>query len=376
MDNPFYFRELSLTAPFCDRRTEIAELISHARNKANVVIYSPRRYGKTSIVKRVQNSLSKEDAITVYIDFFGVDSIEDVAGRMATKLYAYCHKNDSLMKKAMRMLSMWRFIMRPDAEYGVSFSVEPTIKIKGFDLLEETLSGLGQFMKDVDKTFNIAIDEFQEITELKDSLKIQGVMRSHIQTHDRASYFFVGSRRRLLKEIFNGRKMPFYRSAINYPLPPLPMDDAAEFIQKRFRKSGKECSEDIARRIAEKVRGYPYYIQRVPYSIFEIAGDKVVEGDYSKGFTKAINEERLVYEAMIQVLAPNQIRLLTALAEQPTDKPFATEYTTFFNLKSIGGIQGAIKKLISLDYIEIEEKGGIYRVVDPVFEIWLRHLKG
>lgn len=372
--NPFCFRELPLTAPFCNRKKEIQEIVSHSKNRANVVIFSPRRYGKTSLIKRIQERLKKENVIAIYIDFFGVDSIEDVAARLATKLYAFCYKNEGLLKKATRILSMWRFVMRPDPEYGIALSVEPTARKRGGELLEETLSGFGRFIQDVNQSFSIAIGEFQEIVELKESLQIEGIMRSHIQTHGNASYLFVGSRRRILKDMFNERKRPFYRSAINYPLSPLPADEAALFIQVQFKKAGKNCPDRIAKKIVEKVSGYPYYIQRIPYSIFEVSGKNVTEDDYSSGFAKAINEEKLVYETMLQVLSPNQIKLLSALAEQPTDRPYAAEYISFFNLGSIGGIQGAMKKLINLDYIE--KDSGIFRAVDPVFGIWLRHLKG
>lgn len=374
MVNPFYFRELPLTAPFCDRQKEIEELISHAKNKANVVLFSPRRYGKTSLVKRVQNKLDEPGIVTLYIDFFGVNSVEDVAARSASRLYSFCHKDNSLLKKAMGLLSSWRPVIRPDPEYGMSLTVESIAGKRGMEPLEDVLLGFGKFIKERQHGFHIVMDEFQEIAELRESLQIEGIMRAHIQTHRNASYFFVGSRRRILSEIFNERKRPFYRSAINYPLAPLPIDEAAGFIVEQFRRGGKNCPQEIAKRVAERVRGYPYYIQRVPYSIFEISGKKISEDDYTRGFIKAITEERPVYEAMLQVLAPQQIKLLSSLAEEPTDKPYSAGYMAKYNLGSIGGVQGAIKKLIDLDYIE--KVHGVLQVVDPLFSIWLRHLKG
>lgn len=75
---------------------------------------------------------------------------------------------------------------------------------------------------------------------------------------------------------------------------------------------------------------------------------------------------------MLQSLAVEQIKLIAALSLQPTKSPYSTEYMNKFNLRSIGGVQSAINKLVSLDYIEVAD--GIYKVVDPVFAIWLRHL--
>jgi AAA+ ATPase superfamily predicted ATPase len=370
LTNPFYFRELPLAAPFCDRRKEIEELLSHAKNRANVILFSPRRYGKTSLVKRIQAELSKEGITALYIDFFGVYSLEDIASRLASRLYSFCYKDEGFLKKAMRFLSLWRPVIRPDPEYGVLVSAEPAGRRRGIELLEDVLAGFGKFIESSKEGFHVVIDEFQEIAELRESLQIEGIMRSHIQTHKNASYFFVGSRRRLLSEIFNERKRPFYGSAINYPLGPLPLDESTAFILEQFKRGGKISPEEIAGKIAERVGGYPYYIQRIPYSIYEVSGTHVMEEDYSNGFIKAIDEER----AMLQILAPQQIKLLSALSEEPTDKPYSSGYMNRYNLGSIGGVQGAIKRLIDLDYIE--KKNGILHVVDTVFGLWLRRLKG
>jgi len=374
MQNPFYFRVLPVTAPFCNREKELNQLISHGQNRANVVIFSPRRYGKTSLVQRVQDRLKRRGLVTVYVDLFGIDSLEDMAARMASRLYSYCRENEGLFKKAMKFLSSWRPVIRPDPEYGVSLSVEPSGGRKGIELLNSTLDGFGKFIQEQKKGVHIVFDEFQEIAELRESLHAEGTLRSHIQTHRQASYFFVGSRRRILNDIFNTRKRPFYRSSINFPLGPLPFLEGVQFIQEQFKRGGKSCPEEIGRKIFDKTGGYPYYVQRVSYSIFEISAKKVTEDDSIKGFQKTIEEESIVYEAMVQTLSLQQIKLLSALALEPTTKPYSVDYMARHGLGSIGGVQGALKRLLELDYIE--RKGSLLVIVDPVFGIWLRHLKG
>lgn len=375
MANPFYFRELPLDAPFCNRKGELKELVSHANNRANVVIHSPRRYGKTSLVKRVQDVLGKRGAFTIYVDFFGVSMVDAIASRLASRAYAAVHESESLTRKVMRLLTSWRPVLRPDPEYGLSITAEPAATGKrGLELLDETMEGLGRFIKDQKGGCHVVLDEFQEIAEIRESLQVEGIMRSHIQRHANASYFFVGSRRRLLTDIFNQRKRPFYGSAVNFPFKPLPADEAASFIIEQFKRGGKTCPREIAIRLVERVMGYPYYVQRIPYAIFEISGKTVTEDDYTAGFKKAIEEERLVYESMLRVLAPLQISLLAALADDPTDSPFSAPYMAKHALGSIGGIQGALRKLTELDYIE--KRNEVYVPVDPVFGIWLRHLKG
>ena len=106
-------------------------------------------------------------------------------------------------------------MIKPDLD-GFEITVEQTTHVNGLQLLEETFNLFGSFVKEHPKGFNIVLDEFQEIANLPDSIKIEGILRSQIQTHVNAGYFFVGSRRRMLLDIFNELKRPFYKSAINY----------------------------------------------------------------------------------------------------------------------------------------------------------------
>jgi AAA+ ATPase superfamily predicted ATPase len=374
MRNPFYFRELPLDAPFCNRAVEIKELESHAYNKANVVLYSPRRYGKTSLVKRVQNNLKNKGITTLYADFYGVDSVEELSARLAACVYEYSRNNETLLNKIVRFLTSWRPVLKPDPESGVTVSVIPASPSKGITLLDDTFKELHRFMDEHDQEFCIALDEFQELTELRESSEIEGMMRGHIQQHSKASYFFIGSRRRILQDIFNLRTRPFYQSSINYHLGPLPESEAIEFINDQFKKGGKNCPQQIAQDIYTTVKGYPYYIQRIPYSIFEVSDKEVTEQDYTIGLKHAVEEERPVYEAVLQGLSLQQTKLISALAGKPTEKPYSNEYMARYSLGSVGGVQGALKRLIELDYIEKTDKE--YHLVDPVFAIWLRNLKG
>ncbi|HMK56922.1 MAG TPA: hypothetical protein VK448_09840 [Dissulfurispiraceae bacterium] len=372
MKNPFFFKELPVDAPFCNRRKEIRQLTSHAKNSANATLFSPRRYGKTSMVKRVQKILERQGYFTAYISFYGISSIDEIAALLATGLYEVSHQNEGLLKKVMRFITPWRPVIKPDPESGITVSVEATGGHRGLDLLKETLDGLTFFIEDHLVGSHLVLDEFQEIVDIPKSLAVEGMLRTYIQKHAKASYFFVGSRRRLLKDMMNEQKRPFYQSSINISLEALPLDESAAFIIERFKSVGVHCPQDIASRLVSRVQGYPYYIQRIPYSIYEVCGKKITESDYIRGFRQTIQEESTTYETMLKAIAPQQIALLKALAKDPTDSPFSNAYMTKHRLGSIGGIQSALRRLDVLDYIE---QGGdkAYRVVDPVFTIWLQN---
>ncbi|RZB35301.1 MAG: hypothetical protein SRB1_01069 [Desulfobacteraceae bacterium Eth-SRB1] len=106
MANPFIMRVIPSAYPFANRIRELKELSSHARNKANVVLFAPRRYGKTSLVKKIQANLKQDGFITIYTDFFMVTSVDDVAERIARSAYSVLHKRESFFQKGTKFTKL------------------------------------------------------------------------------------------------------------------------------------------------------------------------------------------------------------------------------------------------------------------------------
>ncbi|MDI7261421.1 MAG: ATP-binding protein [Thermodesulfobacteriota bacterium] len=371
MGNPFYLQEVPVDAPFCDRNRELTELQSYAEAKANVVLFSPRRYGKTSLVKRIQNSLANKGAVTLFADFFGVASVDDVAFRLAKAVFVITHKKELLWKSALRAMKSFRPVLKPDPSGGVSLSVEPSTAGKGgLGLLDETMDSLREFVNTTKSLVHVALDEFQEIATLREALQVEGIMRTHIQQLQ-ASHFFIGSRRRILLGIFNERQRPFFQSAINYPLNLLPSDELVQFIAGQFKKSQRKCTETVARRLASLTGYHPYYSQKLAFFVYELS-KTVTEDAVDHGIERLILSERPVFEATLQGLSPHQRLLLQALAKEPTLKLLASGYIQKHGLGSVGGVQHSSRQLEELDLIEKDEEAGGWRLVDPILAVWLR----
>jgi uncharacterized protein len=371
MGNPFYLQEIPVDAPFCDREKELKELRSYAEAKANVVLFSPRRFGKTSLVKRVQRRLADKGAVVIFADFFGVGSVEDVAARLAKAVYGFTHGKPSLWKTALRTLLSFRPVLKPDPSGGISLSVEPAAAGRsGLHLLEETIDSLSRFIEESKQLIQIALDEFQEIVTLKEALTIEATLRTHIQ-RQKASYFFIGSRRRVLLGIFNERQRPFFQSAINYPLGPLPVLDLGNFITWQFKAHGKSCTKDMGLRLASTVDCHPYYSEKLGFFVYEMA-EAVTEETIQAGLQKLIVSEKPVFEAILQGLSPHQRLLLKALALEPPRKILAGSYVQKHGLGSTGGVQHSTKHLEDLDLIERKGDPEQWQLVDPVLAMWLK----
>jgi len=124
-------------------------------------------------------------------------------------------------------------------------------------------------------------------------------------------------------------------------------------------------------RIVEKVRGYPFFVHKIPYSIFHVSDQKeITECDYTAGLVQTLEEEKTTFEGWLRSLSPRQISTLAALAEHPTDQPYAFGFLSEHDVGNAATVRKSIDRLLDLDYIEREN--GVFRVVDPLFALWLR----
>jgi hypothetical protein len=371
MPNPFHLAEIPVDGPFCDREIELTELRSYAEARANVVVYSPRRYGKTSLVKRVQKSLHDQGAVTVYADFFGVAGVEDVAARLAEATYFVTYRRESLWQAALKAIRSFRPVIKPDPESGMALSVEPASTARtGLPLLRETMECLGEFIRSTGRLVHVALDEFQEIVNLTDALQIEAVVRTHVQ-QQQASYFFIGSRRSVLLRIFCDRQRPFFQSAINYELGPLPEEDLIAFLRRQFTENKKPCTAVAASKLISLVHSHPYYAQKLAFFVYETPG-AVKEDSIDVGFERMLLSEKPVFEAVLQGLPPRQRLLLRALAKEPTRNPMGSAFMVRHRTGSGAGVHHSLQKLKDMDLIEKDEKTGMWRIVDPILAVWLR----
>lgn len=368
--NPFQFREIPVDGPFCDRQKEFSDLISYAQAGAAVVVYSPRRYGKTSLIRRVQADLAKQGTLTVFCDFFGVTTADDVAHRLAKSVFELTRSREPLFTKAARLFAGFRPVLKPDETGTFALTVETVgRKVDPMERLDETLAALERFTAGNESPVNIALDEFQEITEVGAAVQIEGLLRQYVQKL-RCSFFFIGSRRRVLLDMFNQRNRPFYQSAVNMVLPPLPASEFGPFLAGLFRDGGMGCPEEEGGRLAGLTAGHPYYTQKLCFFLYEKGAAEVSGPLIRQALADLLENETPVFEAIVQGLAPRQIALTRALAVEETGSVFATDYMARHDLGSSGGIQGALKKLSRLDIIE-KAQSGEWKVVDPIFKLWL-----
>jgi len=377
--NPFDRTVIADGAAFCDRQEQLDTLFKHAQSGANVVVFGPRRYGKTSLVRRAQQRFRDESGgITMYADFYRVTSVESIVDRIARGLYQDIAKHKSLIERSkdwLYSLRDYRPVMRPDpsASGGIAYSVEKIASRPPLELLRNVLEDVGRFAERHDKMIFVALDEFQDVTDLGDP-EVEAVMREIIQFQKRVAYVFAGSRRRVLVQMFADRGRPFFHSAHMMEITTLPPEDLKFFIVERFRSQGRICEEDAAQAIIELSQCAPYYAQALGFEAYALEDGDCTPDIVRRAFERVLESEKNGYEAILRGLSNSQVDVLEALAKKPTESPSGKDFLTRTGLSANGALS-ALAKLQNLDLVEQGRKKR-WRLVDPVLAAWLVKTRG
>lgn len=176
--NPFKFgREVS-GDQFYDRTKAFDKLYRRlACGSSNVVMYAPRRYGKTSLVKKVLGRLEGEGVPTVSVDLNKVANIEKFCELYALALCKIAGQGQSIANRVANFLSH----LNPT----FSFGGESVVSVKfnyGAKMTETSLSSVLDLAEKlaaevVGKPIVVAFDEFQEIERLSPELPLEGIFR-------------------------------------------------------------------------------------------------------------------------------------------------------------------------------------------------------
>ena len=368
MSNPFNL-VLAQGNGFCNRTAEKALIGQNMRSGIHTVIYAPRRYGKSSLAMEVGALLT--DMISIYVDLFSVTSPEDVVEKIYRVIVA------TLGRTAADQTTLATRILASFKKLRLNIEINSTTMLPEFSVslgeeraeihLELIIAALDHYCAAQAIKVCLVLDEFQEICELKESKKIEALLRGGMQSAQNVSFLMMGSRRTILRDMFEDRKRPFYKSAYVLPLPEIPVDEFVAFLIDRYASGGKVLSGAEAGEIVAFVRAYPYYVQKLAMLHFNLVGER----DDSLLFAKSllVEMEAADFEGIFLGLTNHQKRLLRAIAKHQPTTIHGQGFLVENRLGSQGGVQTSLAKLKKMDLVE--KLGEIWRVVDPVFEKWL-----
>lgn len=368
MKNPFNYFSIVTGEDFCSRDDDITALKSYIENSANVVLFSKRRYGKTTLLKELfENQL--DDICSIYVDIYGITDKYELLRKLAVEIIKYYKVSDiqQTLKNLKNMFSRISFSLTINQKTAMP-EIRPEFLNKDFDkLLDEVLDGFVEFLVFNDKKAVIAIDEFQDIVNITD-VDLEAVLRSKIQYHTNISYIFTGSKQHMLTGMFNNNKKPFYTLAANYELKPIDSDKFFEYAKKRLDLKNLDLKEKEFEYIYELSSGETRILQKIFYEIFEKYEDVPIQKSDIEDIIHMINMQNdSVYRILCDNLTKNQITVLKIVSKK-YEELLSKEVLEKFNI-SAQSIQSSLNALLKKELIYKNGKG--YTVYDKEFEFWL-----
>lgn len=372
MKNPFNYLQYATGDKFYDRREILADLKSRfLSGSVNVVLYGPRRYGKSSLVAQLISELEKKGLPCITFDVMKVPSIDLFASSYATKVYRKLAPVKFEFRKLTSFLKSLRVKLTIGADGEAGLTIDPVSSGFGTEELTEILN-LPQRLLPKNKRAVIVMDEFQEVADLLPKDQFERIMRSVIQGHGNVSYIFLGSRYHMLRRMFSDRNRPFYKSAIVMMIDKPPFTESVDFVVSRFESAGFSISRDVAELLVMKIDNIPYYIQQLGFEVFRIVDDagrrNVIKDDVQAalGLLSGFNKDQ--YEQQMLTFSIAQKKLLLALAQERT-REFDDAYRLRYKLGASSTVNSTKKKLMEDGHIECSD--GKYCVADPFFARYL-----
>jgi len=370
-NNPFIISGYISPDYFCDRERETDMIMEAARNGRHLTIYSPRRIGKTGLIRHVFY-LGKQNKyfIPVYTDVLATSSLGDFTESLGRSVLSALAVNDSAVKKILKKLAQ----IRP------KFSIDPvtaepavTITVSNEKEAASSLESVFLFLREQKYHFVIAVDEFQQVAAYPEK-NVEAVLRTHIQQVSNASLIFSGSRKHILTDIFSSPDRPFYNSTQMMEIDRIPTDIYKSFIIEKFQKGRIKIETSAADTILAGTENHTFYVQYLCNRLFSNETNITVEA-VRRMLLKIIMENEAIYASYINLITPLHFRLLKAIAVNGGIRnPTSSEFLSSFELGAASSVSLAIKSLMDKEFIDLNN--GEYRLSDIFFNLWLKYRAG
>ncbi|NLD23803.1 MAG: ATP-binding protein [Bacteroidales bacterium] len=366
--NPFTYGTVATGESFYDRDKECDYIVKTLAGGNNIVMYAPRRFGKTSLVIKAIQKLEKQGFTCIYFDFMPVFSTESFV-RLYTKSLA---KQQSNLQKFASTFSTIVKNIRPVIKFGLDGSPEFSIDIASKEIDETDVSQLFDLTESLsrsNKPVLVFLDEFQEVEKLKE-INFEGLLRSKIQHQQQVNYLFFGSKTHMMQAMFNDKKRPFYNAASQMTISYLPEEDTIEFLQNNFLKKRIELNTEIANYIIKVTANIPYYIQQLASEIWLNTKEKVIISIeiVDMCVEQVIIMKKDYFMELFENQSASKKQLLIALCTNG-ENIFSESYRSTHRLPSTATLQRAERGLIYDGVIDkIDNK---HFITDPFFKLFL-----
>lgn len=365
MKNPFKFGSIVEEPYFTNRVDEIKKVTSILNSANHLIIISPRRYGKTSLINKAAKALRRPNII---LDLQLITTQSDFAAQLLKRIYRIYPAQK--IKDKIKSFRVAPTITLNPVSNAIDISYKSTTTENARTALEDVLNLIEKLGTGKKKPI-IIFDEFQEIKRIGDNT--DRFLRSVIQHHKNINYVFLGSQESLIREIFEKKKSPFYHFGYLLPLAKIPYDEFLLFLKDNF-KNLTDDSENISEKILLLTGCHPYYTQQLAFTVWELL---FKEDKIKQPVTAAVDElmrhHDIDYERLWNTLNRTDMKIMIGMSVSESS-PLSEEFSRQHDTGPSSTVFSSLKRLMLNGFIVKSDSG--YEMDDPFFKEWIRVRRG
>ncbi len=371
--NPFILTGYAGPEYFCNREKEVEDLTEAYRNNRNIILYSPRRLGKTGLIQHFFFDTKKADTkiTTIYVDIHDTVDLEGfinsfcsaVLNATETKRDGFINRMSELFSGIKTSFLLNEYTGMPEVQLGLGTAPEK----------EHSLSVIMQHLDNHTTAVVVAIDEFQQISNYPEK-NVEALLRKYIQQQKNANYIFSGSEKHLLLPMFSDAKRPFYQSTEHIHLKKLDFGTYKSFIQNHLKAGNKNVPEIVLDYILDWTDIHTFYTQYVCNRLYALPEEEITLDRVKKLLFEILTEKEGYFHTLSKLLSKHQLQVLVALAkENVLTKPTAQKFLRKHELSGAATVRKSLQALVSKGLVdeELSDEKPEYRVNDVFLRRWL-----
>ena len=370
MQSPFLFGRTVSADGFTNRTRDMQRLKDNFANQVNTIIISPRRWGKSSLVKKVAATFNNRRTKIVMIDMMGIRNEEGFYKSFAT---ATIKATSNKMEEWIAISKQFLKNITPKISVGSDPLHELDISFE-WKTLEKNYQEILDLPEKIALAKNIKIivclDEFQNLASFDEPELFQKRLRSQWQHHTKVCYCLYGSRQHMMTELFTKQSKAFYKFGEIIFLPKIQRSEWIKFIQQQFIATRKKIAEQLANEIAATVKDQSYYVQQLSHLVWIKTEKIATENILQDALDDLLSQNALLYTRDTENLTTPQFNFLKALADGITKNFSSKDIIHRYELGTSANVLKIKKALVQKELID--GSGSVVEFLDPAYELWFR----
>ena len=374
IDNPFVTNGYAGPEYFCDRVDETAMLTNFLTNGNNVALMSPRRVGKTDLIRHsFQQESIKDDYYCFLIDIYATNSLHDFVSVFGKSIL------DALKPKGRKV---WEGFLnallsvRSEISFDINGNPVWGLGVGAMVSPQLTLDEIFAYLSAAEKHCLVAIDEFQQILYYSDHQNVEAALRTQIQKCTNANFIFAGSQRHMMSEMFLSPSRPFYQSVMPMSLDTIPLDRYWTFAEPQFAKNGdRRISYEVVASVYQRFEGVTANVQRMMNMLYMLTpkGESCGKEMIDKAIDTYLQLSSAYYSELLRQMPEKQRNVFLAIAAEGQVKSISGgKFVHKYRLPSTSSVVSAAKGLLEKDFIT--QNDNVYSVYDRFFQLWIEKM--